>query len=210
MEDDNFEGPNLGFHKTKKGNIDFKTSFETQTISAMIQHQIVGTVSLHPDKDILFQITSTTDLVKANGLFLNKLSLERDWRTLEYLEATKADLAKMREGVYIHPSAKVPPSCEIGPNCYIGKGVVLGKGVRVKNAIVLGGCEIEDYCFIQDAIIAFNASIGKWARIEGHEEKGKVTVVGVGTRVDPEVHLFDCLVIPNRNVYFSYYHQTVL
>lgn len=176
----------------------------------MIQHHVVGVVALDPVKDILFQITSTSDLVKANGMFLHKLSLERDWRTFEYLEATKADLPRMSEGVYIHPSAKVAEGCEVGPNSYIGKGVVLGRGVRVKNAIVLGGCEIEDYCFIQDAIIGFNAFVGKWARIEGHEEKGKVTVIGVGARVDPEVHLFDCLVIPNRNVYFSYYHQTVL
>jgi NDP-sugar pyrophosphorylase family protein len=210
IPDDNFEGPSLGFHKTKKGNIDFKSNFEILTIPAMIQQQEVGTVSLDPVKDILFEITSTSDLVKANGMFLNKLSLERDWRTFEYLEATKADIPQMGEGIYIHPSAKVGEGCEIGPNTYIGKSVVLGRGVKVKNAIVLGGCEIDDYCFIQDAIIGFNASVGKWARIEGHEEKDKVTVVGVGARVDSEVHLFDCLVIPNRNVYFSYYHTTVL
>jgi mannose-1-phosphate guanylyltransferase len=210
VQDDSLEGPSFGLDKTKKGNIDFKSNFEIQTVAAMIQHEVVGAVSLTAGKDLCFEITSAADLVKANGMFLHKLSLERDWRTFEYLEATKADIPHLREGIYIHPSAKVDASCEIGANTYIGKSVVLGKGVRVKNAIILGGCEVEAYSLIQDSIIGFNCFVGKWARIEGHRENSKVTVVGVGARIDSEVHLFDCLVIPNRNVYFSYYHQTVL
>lgn len=205
-----FEGPNVGFSKVKKGFIDFKICFETESLSAMVAHKDVGTVLLQYGRDLCYSLNNTADLVRANGLFIRNYCAERSWRTLDYLEATKADFPLMKQGVFIHPSAQVGEGCQIGPDCYIGRSVVLGKGVRVANAIVLGGCEIGDYCFIQDAIVGFNSSMDKWARVEGNREKGKVTVVGVGVRLEAEVHIFDCLVLPNKQVFLSYHNQTVV
>lgn len=205
-----FEKPYVGFSKIKKGFIDFKTCFETESISAMVAHKDVGTMLLEYGRDMCYLLNNTADLVTSNGLFIRNYCPERNWRTLDYLEATKADYPLMKQGVFIHPSAQVGEDCEIGPDCYIGRSVVLGKGVRVSNAIVLGGCEIGDYCFIQHAIVGFNSSMEKWARAEGNPAKGKVTVLGVGAHLDSEVHIFDCLVLPNKHVYLSYYNQTVV
>lgn len=204
------DGPTQGFTKIRKGFIDFQTSFETTSLNKMVGDGQMGAVVLDEEKDVIFKLTSAADLVDSSAYYFKSYSAEKSWRVLEALETNKGDLQSMKFGVFIHSSAKIGKEAEIGPNCYIGQNVNVGAGTRILNSIVLGGCEIGDHCVIQNAIIGFNSSMGRWCRVEGQSEKHRVAILGVGSILEPEIHIYDCLVLPNKHAFLSYYNQTVL
>ena len=189
--------------------MDFQSSFDVESLLSLVVSRKVGAQMLSPVREIYFRLNTAVDLVSSNELFLKSYTNE-SWRILEHIEAREKDIDLMHKGIFVHQSAQVGEDCQIGPNCYIGRNVVVGKGTRIANAIVLGGCEVSDYCVIKDCIVGFNCFVGRWARVEGDLPMMKVSVLGIGSRLEPEVHIYDCLVLPNKQAFVSYYNQTVL
>ena len=110
--------------------------------------------------------------------------------------------------VHIDPTAEVDPTAKIGPNVTIGAGAHIGKGVRVSNAIILEGVILKDRCCILNAILGWNSSVGKWARVEGqlvysqevNASGEKMTIFGAGVNVYPEVLVQNSIVLPNKDL----------
>ena len=184
--------------------------FDTNLLSLLVSQKVVGIMLLDPLADVIFKLKKASDLIKANELFFKAYTVERHWRTLEYLEVSRESLGGLNGGSYIHPTAILGEDCSIGPNAYIGRGVVVGKGSRIAESIILGGTEIGDHCVVLRSLIGFNTEIANWCRIEGSSERDNITIIGIGAKLEPEVHIYDCLVLPNKHAFVSYYNQTVL
>lgn len=86
----------------------------------------------------------------------------------------------------------------------------MGKSVRIKNSIILGGCEIGDYSYIVDTIVAWNTRVERWARIEGSREKATASFLGVGCFVAEGAHIEGCVVLPYKEVFDRFKDMTVL
>jgi mannose-1-phosphate guanylyltransferase len=127
-----------------------------------------------------------------------------------YLTSTsKLDPQALRIGqefvghVLVDPTAVIGKNCKIGPNVVIGPGVVIGDGVRMSRTVVLESnlrnlklldSEIRDHAWLNNAIIGWKSTVGKWARIEG------VTVLGEDVQVSDEIYLNGASVLPHKNV----------
>ena len=109
--------------------------------------------------------------------------------------------------VFIHPTADIHPTAILGPNVSVGAYAKIHEGCRIVNAIVLEDAEIQAHTMILNSMVGWNAKIGPWCRIEGtlfsderskalYGQKFDVCVLGVGTVVEPEVMLRNCLVMP--------------
>ena len=119
---------------------------------------------------------------------------------------------------FIHPTADIHPTAlvssslhfnlfQIGPNVSIGAYAKIHEGVRILNSIILEDAEIQAHSVIINSMVGWNAKVGPWCRIEGtlfSDERSKflqgqkfdVCVLGVGTVMEPEIMLRNCLVMP--------------
>lgn len=97
-------------------------------------------------------------------------------------------------GVIIDPTAVVGPNCKIGPNVVIGPNARIGDGVRLSKCVILEGAVIKDHAWIKDAIVGWNSSVGRWARLEG------VSVLGDDVHVADEVYMNGGTVLPHKSI----------
>ena len=97
------------------------------------------------------EIITGKDIIRCNKRILELYKYEEHRNIVEGIGFDYEDLKEAQASTVIQrPSAiieegglvikKLIP--KIGPNCYIGKSVEVGRGVRIKNSIILGGCEI--------------------------------------------------------------------
>ena len=63
-----------------------------------------------------------------------------------------------------HPTAKVGNNCKIGPYVVLGPNVVIEDGVCLSKCTVLNGTHIKSHAWIQQAIIGWKCTIGRWVR----------------------------------------------
>ncbi|KAJ3151798.1 mannose-1-phosphate guanyltransferase [Geranomyces variabilis] len=94
----------------------------------------------------------------------------------------------------IDPSAKIGKNCKIGPHVIIGPGAVIGNGVRLSKCVLLEGTVVRDHAWIQNSIIGWHSTVGKWARLEG------ATVLGDDVHVADEVYINGGCVLPHKSV----------
>lgn len=85
--------------------------------------------------------------------------------------------------VLIDPTAEVHPNSVIGPDVVIGPGCVVHEGVRLKNTILLKNSRVKENSWINETIVGWNSTVGKWVRIEG------VTVFGDDVQVKDEIYI---------------------
>ncbi len=96
--------------------------------------------------------------------------------------------------VLIDPSAKIGKNCMIGPNVTIGPNVVIEDGVRVSKAAILEGAKLKAHSYISNSIIGWQASVGRWTRIEGG------SVLGDDVSVNDELYINGAIVLPNKSI----------
>ncbi|KYQ92139.1 mannose-1-phosphate guanylyltransferase [Tieghemostelium lacteum] len=122
--------------------------------------------------------------------------------------------------VIIDPTATIDPTAKIGPDVYIGPNVKVGKGVRIVHSIILDSSEIKDHACILYSIIGWSSSVGPWARIEGipnytpflyKEDKRKgITIFGSGAQACGEVIVYNCIVMPHKQLDRNYTNEILL
>ncbi|KFD58819.1 nucleotidyl transferase [Trichuris suis] len=135
--------------------------------------------------------------------------------------------------VFIHPSAQVDPTAVIGPNVSIGNDVKVSPGVRIKEAIILDNVVLHDNSCVMYSVIARNAQVGQWCRVEGTPDgpnpnipfakleskplflpSGKLTpsvsVIGCNVVMMDEVMLMNSIVLPHKELSSSYKNQIIL
>eukprot|EP01017_Pseudomicrothorax_dubius_P008640 TRINITY_DN1285_c0_g1_i1.p1 TRINITY_DN1285_c0_g1~~TRINITY_DN1285_c0_g1_i1.p1 ORF type:complete len:163 (+),score=24.87 TRINITY_DN1285_c0_g1_i1:573-1061(+) len=125
----------------------------------------------------------------------------------------RADITE--KNVLIDPRAEIDPTAKIGPNCIIGEGVRIGPGVRISNSIILDGVSIDASACVLNSIIGWNSIIGSWSRVEGTLEKSpegteRISILGVGVTVYPEVMIRNCSVLPYNKIHENVINDTIL
>lgn len=163
-------------------------------------------------KDFWFQIKNPISVLRSNAKYLEHY---QDNDMSIFAKTPKQYKFERKENVLIHPTADVHPSAKIGPNCTIGQGVKIGSGVRISNSIIFDGCVIEPHACILNSIIGWNAIIMSWSRIEGTLELDKygfekLSILGVGVSVAPEIALRNCVVLPNKKLAENASDETIL
>ncbi|KRY09533.1 Mannose-1-phosphate guanyltransferase beta, partial [Trichinella patagoniensis] len=117
---------------------------------------------------------------------------------LEHLKNTVPGLlaegSQFHGNVLMDPSAKVGSLCRIGPNVVIGPNVIIRDGVCLKHTTVLANCVIESHSWINNCIIGWKSSIGRWVRMEN------VCVLGEDVLVNDEVYLNGAKILPHKGI----------
>ncbi|KAI8065658.1 nucleotide-diphospho-sugar transferase [Gongronella butleri] len=165
------------------------------------------------------QIKTAGSAVGANAVYLEYLAKTAP----EKLTKNTQQGPEIIGAVYIDPSAKVDPTCKIGPNVSIGPRVQIGKGVRIKNAIILDGVQIGMGSCILHSIVGWNSKVGAWARVEGSNiadpniammENGvksqSITILGKEVSVKDETIIRNCIVLPHKELKFSYHSEILM
>jgi mannose-1-phosphate guanylyltransferase len=117
---------------------------------------------------------------------------------LESMRKKKPDtlaLGPLYKGsVLVDPTATIGPGSKIGPNVVIGPNVIIGSGVRLNNCVVMKGASIKDYAWVNDSIIGWHSSVGRWTRIDA------TTVLGEDVHIKDEVFTNGATVLPHKSV----------
>lgn len=118
---------------------------------------------------------------------------------------------------YVHASAKVHSSAKLGPNVSVAPGCRVGPGARLLNCILLDDVEVRDNAVVQNAIVGWKSSIGKWARVQGsidaeNRSSTKITVaiLGEDVKVSDEVVVVNCIVLPHKEIKVSVKDEVIL
>lgn len=106
--------------------------------------------------------------------------------------------------VLIDCTASIGKDCEIGPNVIIGPGVTIDDGVRIKKCTILSNSRIKSHSWLENCIIGWNCTIGKWVRIEG------TSVLGKNVVVNDEIYINGGQVLPHTNINNSIYTPQVI
>lgn len=96
--------------------------------------------------------------------------------------------------VLISPKAKIGKGCVLGPNVVIGDDAVVGDGARLVRTVLMKGSRVDKHSWVNSAIVGWNSSVGKWARIEN------CTVLGEDVHVADEVYVNGGMILPHKTV----------
>eukprot|EP00123_Amoebidium_parasiticum_P008992 comp19138_c0_seq1/m.21792 comp19138_c0_seq1/g.21792 ORF comp19138_c0_seq1/g.21792 comp19138_c0_seq1/m.21792 type:complete len:335 (-) comp19138_c0_seq1:202-1206(-) len=117
---------------------------------------------------------------------------------LTHLRETQPDMLAKGEGivgdVLIDPTAKIGANCTIGPHVVIGKNVVIQDGCRVKKTTLMDGVVIKAHAWVNNSIVGWNSTVGKWARLDG------VSVLGEDVTVGDELYVNGGKVLPHKSI----------
>lgn len=81
-----------------------------------------------------------------------------------------------------HPSAKISQSALIGPNVVIGPNCEVKDGARLSNTTLMDGSSVGSHSWINNSMIGWDSSVGKWCRVEG------ITVLGEDVSIKDEMY----------------------
>lgn len=99
-----------------------------------------------------------------------------------------------RGNVFVHPSAKIELDVQIGPNVVIGPDAVVEKGACLSRCIVMRGATIKSHSWVQNSIIGWKSTVGRWVRMEG------VCVLGEDVHIKDELYLNGAKVLPHKTL----------
>lgn len=100
----------------------------------------------------------------------------------------------IKDGVDIHPSAKIGAGCIIGPNVSIGHDVVIDENVQIERSSIMSGSKIGANSSIHSSIIGWESVIGQSCKIENN------TILGEDVKVSDGKKLFGAIVCPNKEI----------
>eukprot|EP00921_Rhytidocystis_pertsovi_P013779 GHVQ01022377.1.p1 GENE.GHVQ01022377.1~~GHVQ01022377.1.p1 ORF type:complete len:376 (+),score=42.64 GHVQ01022377.1:268-1395(+) len=96
--------------------------------------------------------------------------------------------------VLIDPTAKVGHGSVIGPNVTVGADCVIGDGCRIANSALMTGVCVKDYSWVNETIVGWQCTIGKWVRIEG------LSVVGEDVQIQNECYMNAVFILPHKGI----------
>jgi len=137
------------------------------------------------------------------GMKLHLASLENHQQETEivtprsklYISPTPTPAFEVRGGtVLIDPTATIGEGSVVGPNVTIGRDVRIGKGVRISNSSIFEGTKISDYSHINESIIGWRNTVGKWSKVDNN------TVTGEKVAIGDEVFINGAVVLPHKSI----------
>jgi len=96
--------------------------------------------------------------------------------------------------VLVHPTATVHEDVQIGPNVVVGPDAVIEKGTCLSRCIVMKGARVKSHSWVQNSIIGWRSTVGKWVRMEG------VCVLGEDVHIKDEIYLNGAKVLPHKSL----------
>jgi len=96
--------------------------------------------------------------------------------------------------VLVDKTARIGKGCLIGPNVTIGPNCVIEDGVRLKNTVILAGTSIGANTWINQSIIGWNCSVGKWVRIQN------ISVLGEDVGIADELFVNGGSILPHKAI----------
>lgn len=99
-----------------------------------------------------------------------------------------------RGNVLVHPTAKIDPDVQIGPNVVVGPDAVIEKGTCLSRCIIMRGARVKPHSWVQNSIIGWRSTVGKWVRMEG------VCVLGEDVHIKDEIYLNGAKVLPHKSL----------
>jgi len=191
-------------------------SLENDIITSLAGTQRAYVYEIDLSSQYWFKISSSADLLPALKATLESYKKDKP----EVLSKNVVtDGPKITGEVFVDPSAHVHPSSSLGPNVSIGPGVTIAAGVRIKNAILFDNVVVEENACILNSIIGWENHIGPWSRVEGSTTPEKsdssqcnerVTVLGTGVTVEPEVFIKNSVVLPHKSINANQNRQIIL
>jgi len=106
--------------------------------------------------------------------------------------------------VLVDETAKIGEGCEIGPNVVIGPHCIVEDGVRLKNSVLLEGSKVKCYSWVDQTIIGWNSTVGRWVRIE------KLSVLGEDVQIEDELYINGAKVLPHKSLNTSVLQPEVI
>jgi len=171
------------------------TSIEKEIFPKMAEDKQLYSLDL---QGFWMDIGQPKDFLSAVSLYLTHLKSVLPANASSANYGGKLKTGKGFKGdVLMDETAKIGESCEIGPNVVIGPNCVIEDGVRLKNTILLEGVKIRSYSWIDNSIIGWQSSVGRWVRIE------KNSVLGEDVHIEDELYINGAKILPHRNVNFN-------
>ena len=93
--------------------------------------------------------------------------------------ASSPSETELRGNVLIDPTAQVGRGCRIGPNVCIGPGMRLEDGVCIKRAVVMRDSVVRSHSWLENCIVGWRCSVGRWARIENNAVLGAFRFISI-------------------------------
>jgi mannose-1-phosphate guanylyltransferase len=112
----------------------------------------------HVIHGLWIDIGKPEEYLQTNKMILDTLTKTKTRKTKNPTYETQTPVA-LDKGVTIGEKSV------IGPYAILGKNVAIGKNVHIKNTVVFPDAKIDDYAYINGAIIGENAEIGKKVEI---------------------------------------------
>lgn len=162
------------------------TSIEQETFPAMVK---AGELHSFDLEGFWMDVGQPKDFLTGTCLYLSSLA-KKGSKLL-----SPANEPYVHGGnVLVDPSAKIGKNCRIGPNVTIGPNVVIGDGVRLQRSVILAGARVKDHAWVKSAIVGWNSSVGRWARLEN------VTVLGDDVTIADEIYVNGGSVLPHKSI----------
>ncbi|KAF2860671.1 nucleotide-diphospho-sugar transferase [Piedraia hortae CBS 480.64] len=162
------------------------TSIEQETFPSMVKDGQLHSFDL---EGFWMDVGQPKDFLTGTCLYLSSLTKKKS-----PLLASTSDPHIYGGNVMIDPSAKIGENCKIGPNVTIGPNVVVGDGVRLQRCVLLGGSKVKEHAWIKSAIVGWNSTVGRWARLEN------VTVLGEDVTIGDEIYCNGASVLPHKSI----------
>ncbi|XP_049850680.1 mannose-1-phosphate guanyltransferase alpha-like [Schistocerca gregaria] len=200
MSFDVFKGGNV---PVADGGEEERASLELHMLPGLIDR---GMVSTYECGGFWMVLKRAGEAMKGNRLWLELYERERS------RELSRA--SNYLDPVMVDSTARVDPTSKIGPNVCIGPNCVVEAGARVANSILLANCKIGRCACVLYSILSEGCSVGEWAHVRGtgrlEEEKEHITILGHSVKVEPEVVIQNCIVMPQKRLRWSYFDEVIL
>jgi len=96
--------------------------------------------------------------------------------------------------VLVHKSSKIGKNCIIGPYVTIGPHCTVEDGVRIRRATVFEKCTIRSNSYIDNCIIGWHSTVGRWTRMEN------VSVLGLDVTIGDMLFINGAIILPHKIV----------
>ncbi|CAD5124938.1 DgyrCDS13182 [Dimorphilus gyrociliatus] len=126
------------------------------------------------------------DFLTGMGLYLTALNMYNN----DYLHEGPGIVGN----VLVDKSAKIGNGCRIGPNVVIGPDVVVEDGACVKRSTLMKGSRVRSHAWLDNCIIGWKCSVGRWVRMEG------VSVLGEDVVVADELYINGGRILPHKSI----------
>ena len=127
---------------------------------------------------------------------------------LEHLASSTDHVLAAGEGivgnVLVDPTARIGHGCVIGPDVTIGPRCVIEDGVRLKRTTLLNDVKICSHAWVDNSIIGWKSTVGRWARLND------TTVLGEDVHVGDEMYVTGGLILPHKTISQSIYEPRIV